>query len=72
VPPLSELVPLPGRGEPQYPDAPFKLRPYQVEAIHKVIQEWKAGVNVQMVMLPTGCGKTVVFAGEGCTTPSLC
>lgn len=63
VPPLAECVPVPSRNEPQFPDAPFTLRLYQREAIAKVIEVWKSGNNAQMVMLPTGCGKTVVFAG---------
>lgn len=64
VPPLSEAVPVPTQGQLQFPGAVFKLRPYQLDAISTVINEWKEGVNAQMVMLPTGCGKTVVFAGE--------
>lgn len=64
VPPLSEAVPVPTQGQLQFPGAVFKLRPYQLDAISTVIKEWKEGVNAQMVMLPTGCGKTVVFAGE--------
>jgi superfamily II DNA or RNA helicase len=48
----------------RYPDTPFALRAYQVEAIQTVIAEWKQGASAQMVMLPTGCGKTIVFACE--------
>lgn len=36
----------------------------QVDAIRSIIRSWKGGNNAQMVMLPTGCGKTVVFSGE--------
>lgn len=61
---LSQILPVPARGQPDFPDAPFRLRPYQVEAIQSVVLKWKEeGANAQMVMLPTGCGKTVVFAG---------
>lgn len=59
---LSELVPVPSGAVLDYPDAPFKLRPYQVDAIRSIISSWKGGNNAQMVMLPTGCGKTVVFS----------
>ena len=62
--PLSHVLPLPEPGQPQYPDAPFQLREYQLEAISAIIRGWKEGNNAQLVMLPTGCGKTVVFAGE--------
>jgi hypothetical protein len=115
---LSELVPVPSGSGLDFPDAPFKLRPYQVrprkhihklqkhpqlcalvrratglhggcspyrswtlhptiditacvwlcllqvDAIRSIISSWKGGNNAQMVMLPTGCGKTVVFSGE--------
>jgi hypothetical protein len=39
-----------------------------MEAIQSVVLKWKEeGANAQMVMLPTGCGKTVVFAGVAAT-----
>ncbi|KAF6265835.1 hypothetical protein COO60DRAFT_1456872 [Scenedesmus sp. NREL 46B-D3] len=45
-----------------FPDSSFELRDYQQEAIAEVVTQWKAGSSVQLVMLPTGTGKTVVFA----------
>ena len=38
------------------------LRPYQQEAEDKVLTEWDRGVDKTLLVLPTGCGKTVVFA----------
>ncbi len=38
------------------------LRPYQKEAIAAIEQALKRGVRRPMLMLPTGCGKTCVFA----------
>lgn len=37
------------------------LRPYQQEAKEKIFQEWET-VNRTLLVLPTGCGKTIVFA----------
>jgi superfamily II DNA or RNA helicase len=37
-------------------------RPYQTEAINAVIREWHEGVTRQLVSLPTGSGKTIIFA----------
>lgn len=39
-----------------------KLRPYQQDAIAGVEREWAEGRTRTLVVLPTGCGKTVVFA----------
>ena len=39
-----------------------KLRPYQVTALRKCLERWKAGVHRQMLVLPTGTGKTVLFS----------
>jgi superfamily II DNA or RNA helicase len=64
VPALSDVVPVPAAGQPQFADAPFQLRPYQLEAIREIIKGWKEGNSAQLVMLPTGGGKTVLFAGE--------
>ena len=36
-------------------------RPYQVEALNNVISAWKDGVTRQLISLPTGCGKTIIF-----------
>lgn len=40
----------------------MKLRPYQEEARVKVQEEWEGGVNKTLLVLPTGCGKTIVFS----------
>ena len=37
------------------------LRPYQQEAKEKIFQEWEQ-VDRTLLVLPTGCGKTIVFA----------
>jgi ATP-dependent helicase IRC3 len=38
------------------------LRPYQREAINKINEALKRGVRRQLVALPTGTGKTVIFS----------
>lgn len=38
------------------------LRPYQEEARRKVEDEWTKGKRRTLLVLPTGCGKTIVFA----------
>jgi superfamily II DNA or RNA helicase len=40
----------------------FQPRPYQAEAIHALIQGWRGPHSRLAVVLPTGAGKTVVFA----------
>ena len=40
----------------------MQLRPYQEEARSKVQQEWKEGRKRTLLVLPTGCGKTIVFS----------
>lgn len=40
----------------------MELRPYQQEAESKVLGEWNRGVQKTLLVLPTGTGKTVVFA----------
>ena len=42
--------------------ATLRLRPYQEEAITAIIAARKRGVRRQVVCLPTGAGKTVIFA----------
>ena len=37
------------------------LRPYQEEARQAVQREWAQGNSQTLVVLPTGCGKTIVF-----------
>lgn len=38
------------------------LRPYQQEALDAILQAKRRGVRRQLVVLPTGAGKTVLFA----------
>ena len=40
----------------------MELRPYQQEAKERIFEEWEKGVKHTLLVLPTGCGKTVVFA----------
>lgn len=39
----------------------MELRPYQQEAIQAIEDQWESGVNRTLLVLPTGCGKTIVF-----------
>lgn len=40
----------------------YELRPYQSEARDAVLSEWQQGHQRTLMVLPTGCGKTVVFS----------
>lgn len=40
----------------------MELRPYQQEAKDAIFEQWNNGVKKTLLVLPTGCGKTVVFA----------
>ena len=40
----------------------MELRPYQKEAKEAIFEQWNSGVLKTLLVLPTGCGKTVVFA----------
>ncbi len=40
----------------------FQLRPYQAEAKNAVLNAWDEGYRKTLLVLPTGCGKTVVFS----------
>lgn len=40
----------------------YQLRPYQVEARDAVLSEWDSGHQHTLLVLPTGCGKTICFA----------
>ena len=42
----------------------MELRPYQKEAKEAIFEQWDSGVSKTLLVLPTGCGKTVVFAKE--------
>ncbi|MBO4938881.1 MAG: DEAD/DEAH box helicase [Oscillospiraceae bacterium] len=39
----------------------MELRPYQQEAENAILDQWASGVNRTLLVLPTGCGKTIVF-----------
>ena len=41
--------------------APVALRPYQQEAREAVEADWASGYLRTLLVLPTGCGKTIVF-----------
>lgn len=41
--------------------ATFNLRPYQVEAVAAIKKHWSEDWDKELLVLPTGCGKTVVF-----------
>ena len=57
---LTLLEPAPA--EPAVRPAPIALRPYQNEAKAAVLEQWEQGVQRTLLVLPTGCGKTIVFA----------
>ena len=40
----------------------MELRPYQREAMDAVLGQWGSGVQKTLLVLPTGCGKTIVFS----------
>lgn len=40
----------------------IELRPYQQAAVDAVLREWDIGHNKTLLVLPTGCGKTICFA----------
>lgn len=40
----------------------MELRPYQKEAKDAILKQWGDGVKKVLLVLPTGCGKTIVFA----------
>lgn len=39
----------------------MELRPYQTAAIDAIRSQWEGGVKRTLLVLPTGCGKTIVF-----------
>lgn len=43
-------------------DTPPTLRDYQVECLSAILDTYRSGVRRQVVCLPTGTGKTVIFA----------
>ena len=40
----------------------YELRPYQKEAVSAIESEWAKGVRKTLLVLPTGCGKTLCFS----------
>lgn len=40
----------------------MELRPYQVKAIEAIHEEWNKNNKRTLLVLPTGCGKTIVFS----------
>ena len=40
----------------------MELRPYQQEAMEAILEAWENGTHKTLLVLPTGCGKTIVFA----------
>ena len=40
----------------------MELRPYQSEAKNAIFDQWDQGKKKTLLVLPTGCGKTIVFA----------
>lgn len=40
----------------------MELRPYQQEAMDTILEAWENGTHKTLLVLPTGCGKTIVFA----------
>lgn len=40
----------------------MELRPYQEEAKKAIFEQWENGTRRTLLVLPTGCGKTIVFA----------
>lgn len=40
----------------------MELRPYQQEAREAIFEQWDSGTRKTLLVLPTGCGKTIVFA----------
>lgn len=40
----------------------MELRSYQQEAMEAILEAWENGTHKTLLVLPTGCGKTIVFA----------
>lgn len=40
----------------------MNLRPYQIQAQNAILQTWNTGIGKTLLVLPTGTGKTIVFA----------
>lgn len=48
---------------------PVTLRPYQEAAVNAILGEWQKGNRKTLLVLPTGCGKTIVLSkvAQQCT-----
>lgn len=40
----------------------LNLRPYQLDAVNAIDAEWEKGIKKTLLVLPTGCGKTLCFS----------
>ena len=40
----------------------MELRPYQIAACEAIHRQWRSGIRKTLLILPTGTGKTIVFA----------
>ena len=40
----------------------MELRPYQIEAVEAIFTQFREGIRKTLLVLPTGTGKTIVFA----------
>ena len=47
----------------------MNLRPYQAEAVEAVLETFRTGGRAALTVLPTGCGKTVIFSHAIHRTP---
>ncbi|WP_254259780.1 DEAD/DEAH box helicase family protein [Listeria fleischmannii] len=40
----------------------MQLRPYQEQSKQAIFDQWRSGIKKTLLVLPTGCGKTIVFS----------
>jgi superfamily II DNA or RNA helicase len=57
---IGSVTQLPQR--PSDASSPITLRPYQLETIHKILEAMARGIRRALAILPTGTGKTIIFA----------
>ncbi len=60
--PTTTLLPLMAESNNIALSPKLALRPYQIESLSQVDRVFREGKNRLLVSLPTGCGKTVIFA----------
>lgn len=48
--------------DPRPMNAPFKLRPYQQEAVDATLRHFRQSDESAVIVLPTGAGKSLVIA----------